>query len=84
MFISFLLRFFEKSFKPDLDRNGAIKMALGGLTEVIDPGNQNIEIAVVEKDSQGRRIVSILTEEQVAEALNLPATTAAAPDASMH
>lgn len=56
--------YFDKNYKEGLDRQGAIKLAIGGLTEVIDPGSQNMEIAVVEiKD--GKRTVTTLTDDEI-------------------
>eukprot|EP01057_Protomagalhaensia_wolfi_P001623 Protomagalhaensia_wolfi_Nauph_80__1622@NODE_1_length_8074_cov_174_317237_g0_i0_p5_GENE_NODE_1_length_8074_cov_174_317237_g0_i0NODE_1_length_8074_cov_174_317237_g0_i0_p5_ORF_typecomplete_len233_score44_03Proteasome/PF00227_26/2_2e46Proteasome_A_N/PF10584_9/7_9e12Proteasome_A_N/PF10584_9/3_1e03Semialdhyde_dh/PF01118_24/0_062_NODE_1_length_8074_cov_174_317237_g0_i072637961 len=56
--------FFEKNYKEGLNRAEAIKLAINGLTEVIDPGSQNMEIAVVEKVA-GKPTVTTLTDDEI-------------------
>lgn len=61
--------YFEKNYKPDLSRAAAIKLALSGILEIIDPGSQNVEIAVVEKDKDGKPQVTLFTDEELGELL---------------
>eukprot|EP01056_Protomagalhaensia_sp_Gyna25_P005083 Protomagalhaensia_sp_Gyna_25__5082@NODE_579_length_3073_cov_573_049440_g449_i0_p2_GENE_NODE_579_length_3073_cov_573_049440_g449_i0NODE_579_length_3073_cov_573_049440_g449_i0_p2_ORF_typecomplete_len233_score40_04Proteasome/PF00227_26/2e45Proteasome_A_N/PF10584_9/7_9e12Proteasome_A_N/PF10584_9/3_1e03Dicer_N/PF17895_1/0_26_NODE_579_length_3073_cov_573_049440_g449_i089787 len=56
--------YFEKNYKQGLNRADAIKLAINGLTEVIDPGSQNMEIAVVEKVA-GKPTVTTLTDDEI-------------------
>eukprot|EP01055_Gregarina_sp_Pseudo9_P005306 Gregarina_sp_Pseudo_9__5305@NODE_618_length_2478_cov_331_368594_g584_i0_p2_GENE_NODE_618_length_2478_cov_331_368594_g584_i0NODE_618_length_2478_cov_331_368594_g584_i0_p2_ORF_typecomplete_len233_score52_27Proteasome/PF00227_26/2_5e44Proteasome_A_N/PF10584_9/7_9e12Proteasome_A_N/PF10584_9/3_1e03Synuclein/PF01387_17/0_5Synuclein/PF01387_17/1_5e03_NODE_618_length_2478_cov_331_368594_g584_i062760 len=60
--------YFDKNYKEGLDRQAAIKLAIGGLTEVIDPGSQNMEIAVVEVVN-GKRTVTSLTDDEISALL---------------
>lgn len=50
-----------------MSRSETIKLALAGLLEVIDPGSQNLELSVVELNAQSDRIVTQLSEAEIAE-----------------
>lgn len=52
-----------------MNRDQTIALALAGLSEVIDPGNQNLEVVVIEKDAKGRRVVVPLNNDQITESL---------------
>ncbi|EZG42659.1 proteasome subunit alpha type [Gregarina niphandrodes] len=65
--------YFEKEYKENMTQDEAIKLAIAGLSQVVDAGSNTVEAVLVKRDENNQAVVVPLSDQEITQHISKPA-----------